>query len=637
VFQIGDVEKLLKYAENCYQHSHFEECMQVSTKIIKKDNKDKHSYTARCFVGKSKFHIYQKLQFQLKRMRRLQQKFTQEYQLLHKECYELARSAIDLLGQALDNAVLNPFQDSKEMRMLDLLLMDYVVEEGKDTGRCFLCLQKCKLRKSHYFPKSLLDEFTEGAVAPSDRKIFNLSSGFANHGVSKSSRQMVLSLFCNNCEGHFARYGETQFKPQFFQKIYDKAEPSRYTIEQKIHYKEWLYQFCVGVVFRGIIVNYDDICLNSSQLLLLLQQCRQIICSFSPKSFPFPFCSPESLDKLQVAIFINPSEARPEDYQYPYMVKVLNTVLEYMHLQCPLYSDVLSRPHHAHCFMIHFGMINIVVPVESSEFFGVPNDNLVSPKGGVFLVPADKERADILPQGIWKNFQCLAMASESEMLVKAERDVQAFEAKKLHEPNEATKKTFRLYESSKKAFAVFAEQILKLPVSESSCNTTASPTNTSGVVRRFDFLPDQFVVRPPYSPSSIHLPQGHTILIHKNYYSDDMMESGMTLFLAVGDKTPYSLQKPYLIYHHYENNISISVGFFVSPVDLTAQDFLPDLWTKELKETLEWNVIESIRKVCHEFLTEMLQIKGILNCSSLLKRVQSHKQRHMLRSVNYTD
>jgi len=82
--------------------------MRVSTKIIKKDSKDIHSYTARCFVGKSKFHIYQKLQFQLKRMRRLQQKFTQEYQLLHKECYELARSAIDLLGQALDNAVLNP-------------------------------------------------------------------------------------------------------------------------------------------------------------------------------------------------------------------------------------------------------------------------------------------------------------------------------------------------------------------------------------------------------------------------------------------------------------------------------------------------------------------------------------------------
>jgi len=564
-------------------------------------------------------------------MRRLQQKFTQEYQQLHKECYELARSAIDLLGQALDNAVLNPLQDCKEMRMLDLLLMDYVVEEGKDTGRCFLCLQKCKLRKSHYFPKSLLDEFTKGAVAPDDKKIFTLSSGFTDHGVSKSSRQMVLSLFCNYCEGHLARYGETQFKPQFFQKIYDKADPGRYTIEQKIDYKEWLYQFCIGAIFRGIIINYDEMCLNSSQLSLLLQQCRQIIYSFSPKSFPF--YSLKSQEKLQVAIFINPSEACPEDHQYPYMVKVLNTILEYMHLQCPLYSDVLSRPHHVHCFMIHFGMINIVAPVESSEFVSVPSDNLISPEGGVFLVPADKERVDKLPRGIWRNFQCLAMASENEMLVKAERDVQIFEAKKLHEPNEATKKTFRLFETSQKAFAAFSEQILKLSENNCSTDTTTTPTSTSSEVRKFDFLPDQFIVRPPYSPSSVHLPQGHTILIHRNYYSDDMKESGMTLFLAVGEKAPYSLQKPYLIYHHYENNIRISIGFFVSPVDLSAQDFLPDLWTKELKQKLEWNVIESVRKACHELLTETLQIKGILNCSSLLKRVQSHKQRYMSRSV----
>ena len=558
-------------------------------------------------------------------------KFTQEYQVLHKECYGLARSAIDLLGETLDKAVLNPLEDCEGMRMLDLLLMDYVVEEGKDTGRCFLCLQKRKLRKSHYFPKSLLDEFTKGLVVPDDRKLFNSTSGFANHGVSKSSKQMVLSLFCDSCEGHLARYGETQFKPQFFWKIYDEADPNRYTIEQKIAYKEWLYQFCIGVVFRGIIINYDDICINNSQLYLLLQRCRQIICSFSPKSFPF--YSPESLDRLQVAIFINPSEARPQDYQYPYMVKVLNTVLEYMYLQCPLYGDVLSRPHRVHCFMIHFGMINIVVPVESSEFTGVPIDNMISPEGGVFLVAADKERADKLPLGIWKNFQCLALASEKEILAKSERDVQAFEAKKLHEPNEAMKKTFRLIDSSKKAFAAFADQILKL--SESSCDTatTAISTSTSGEVRRFDFLPDQFVIRPPHSPSSVHLPQGHRIIIHRNYYSNDKKESGMTIFLAVGEKAPYSLEKPYLIYHHYENNININVGFFVSPVDLSAQDFLPDMWTKELKEKLVWNVIESIREVCHEMLAETLQIKGILNCSSLLKRVQSHKQAHVSRSV----
>jgi len=619
----------VKYAGNCYQYSHFEECIRVSTKIISSDKEHEHSSTARYLLGKSKFHIYQRLQFQLKRMKHVQLKYTQEYQVLHKECYTLAKSAIDMLGQALDKTVLNPLQDHDGLRALDLLLMDYVVEEGKDTGRCFLCLQKRKLRKSHYFPKSLLDEFSKGAVAPDDRKIFDSTSGSVDHGVSKSSRQMVLSLFCDSCEGHLARYGETQFKPQFFKKIYSETDPIQYTIEQKINYKEWLYQFCIGAVFRGIIINYDDICINNSQLYLLLQKCRQIIYSFSPKSFPY--YSPEISEQLEVALFINPSEPRPEDVQYPYMVKVLNTVLEYMLLQCPVYGDALSRPHRVHCFVVHFGMINIVVPVERSDFAGIPVDNLITPEGGVFLVPADKERAAKLPVGIWKNFQCLAMANEGEMLAKAERDVRAFEAKKLNEPNEAMKKSFRLFESSQKAFAAFAKQVLNLP--EGSRDKITAATST-GELRRFDFLPDQFMVRPPTSPSLVHLPPGHTILIHRNYYFDDTRKSGMTLFLAVGDKDPYSLQKPYLIYHHYENNISISVGFFVSPVNLSVQDFLPDLWTKELKEKVEWSVIDSIRKVCHEMLADTLQIKGILNCASLLKRVQSHKQKHMHRFVS---
>ena len=62
----------------------------------------------------------------------------------------------------------------------------------------------------------------------------------------------------------------------------------------------------------------------------------------------------------------------------------------------------------------------------------------------------------------------------------------------------------------------------------------------------------------------------------------------------------------------------------MSPDDLSAQDFLPDVWPKELKERLEWSLIENARSVCHRMLPQVLEVKGILNCAALLKRVRSH-------------
>ena len=608
-FVLLDVSQYLQYAKGSYIYAHYSECQEVCENVLQsisntQGDKDKAKY----FLGKAFFKIYQKFNFQLRTMRQLQLQFTQEYQELHKRCCEMMKSTIGLLGAALDHGIFDHQGKDEGFTMLNLALIDYI-KEAKDPGRCLLCLQKQKLRNSHYFPKSLLDDFSRGAVTPTDRKIFRPSIDF--RGVDKSPKEMVYSMFCFTCENHFGRYGETQFHPQFFSQIYDDRDLSHTTSELDIEYGEWLYQFCIGVLFRGIIVSFKNIFINNSQLFELFQTFRKIICSFSPQTFP-PFCL-SSCDTVPVAVFINPPEPRPEDCQYPFMMKVLNSILNYVYIQGPLYSDSISRPHRIHCLMVHFGMISIVVPVDLYEFKNVPHENLIDPSGGIFHVPSIVDRATNIPKGIWKAFQCMAVGSENDFLGWPEKARLAFEKKNLQQPTESAKQLFRLVESREKLVDALKSNI--------------TPSIIPNISKQANFLPDQFLIGPSHSPSSVFLPPGHKILVHRNFPCDpERNDTGETLFLAVGKNKPYSLDKPYVIYHYFEPGLQLDAGFFVSPADLSAQDFLPDVWPKELNERVEWTLIENARSVCHKMLPQVLEVKGILNCAALLKRVQSHCQ-----------
>ena len=605
-----DMQQCLNYAEGSYVYSHYPECKEACELVLQsKSSKPEQKERAKLLLGKASFRIYQQLCFRLKRMKQLELQFTKEYQELHKRNCDMMKSTISLLGSALDHGCFGCQGDAEELMMLNMALVDYA-NEGRNSGRCLLCLQRRELKKSHYFPKSLLDDFSRGTTIPTDRKIFR--HDVDSRGVDKSPKEMIYNMFCANCEDHFSKHGETQFHPNFFKRIYDDKDTSKVVSKQEIEYGKWLYQFCIGILFRGIIVGYKDTFINSSHLFNLLQRLREILFSFAPEKF-----SPKmsSYDHIPVAVFFNPAEPRPEDSEYPLMMRVLNSILKYVFIQCPLYSDCLSRPHRIHCLMVHFGVINIVLPVHPGEFQNVPHDCLIDPSGGTFRVLSSEERISCLPVGVWKTFQCMAVESENVMFGWPEKVRSAFEKKDLQQPTDSAKQLFRFVESREKS-----AQALDV----------ITPSNISHVVKRVNFLPDQFLVRPSHSPSSLCLPLGHKILVHKNFpldpidSSNDMM--GETLFLAVGTKPPYSLDKPYILYHRFEPGLQINAGFFISPADLSAQEFLPDPWPKELKERLEWEVIENARSVCHRLLPEVLAVKGILNCAALLKRVQSHAQ-----------
>ena len=137
-----------------------------------------------------------------------------------------------------------------------------------------------------------------------------------------------------------------------------------------------------------------------------------------------------------------------------------------------------------------------------------------------------------------------------------------------------------------------------------------------------DLLPEQFVVCPHYDKSSIHLPNGHRILFHVSFEDSD--GTGDTIFLAGGSGGPYSLERPDLIHHHYEPQLQIEVGYFVSPADFSAQEFLPDKWPKQsLKDNTASQFIENSRSQCQERLLKLLEARGFINWASLLKHIQA--------------
>lgn len=600
-----DISTCLRYARACYQYAHYSECVDWCEMLAKQDNQS----MVKCLLGKANFHIYQQMQFELRKHLRLQFQFTPKYQEMHRKCYQLARSTIDLLGTALDE---NLLIQSDELKMLDLAMLDYIMEAKGGHNRCLLCLKKAKLRKSHYFPKSLLESFCRGVPTPENLKI--LRSATDHHSLDKSPRQMVYSMFCSNCENILSKHGETQFQPQFFNQIYNTCDPAQPAAEQSIKYEEWLYHFCIGIIFRGLAVYHDQSFFNSDVVYKLFQKCRQCLLNVGLQSPSHSTITSTASDQVQpqVAILINPIKEGLEDFQYGSMRKVLNSPLYYLNVAGPLDREKRSRPPQLHCFVVHFGVINIVAPLNSAECEKLPSKCFINSKGGVFLVPADEKRREKIPKGIWKVFQVLAVQSEEEMLVKPAKAAKDYEQKKLREPNKEVQELFQLVESRTKAV-----QALGTPVH-------ILPSPIPEVPKVLDFLPDQFLVSPKHEPSSVHLPPGHAILVHRNFSLGN--DVGETLFLAVGKGGQYSLEKPYLIYHRYEPGLQIHTAFFVSPADLVAHEFLPSERPKDLMERVEWEIIQNVRSVCHVVLPQVLGEKGIVNCTSLLKRIQCHAQ-----------
>ena len=196
-----------------------------------------------------------------------------EYHRRHSSCYAKAREAIVTLGKALD---LNTI-DKEGCKMLDIAMMDYILATNnlKDIKRCLLCRNRVRLIRSHFCPNFLLTTFAKGIVLLENQMVTDIR--LKPIGQTKLLKEVTYFMYCRDCELIFCKYGERQFLFEFFRVIYD-GENSVQIGDRVVHYKEWLHQFCIGVIFRGMsLMSNREIVINEDELYKVFTVCREYL------------------------------------------------------------------------------------------------------------------------------------------------------------------------------------------------------------------------------------------------------------------------------------------------------------------------------------------------------------------------
>ena len=543
-------------------------------------------------LAKSVFHIYRRQAFQLQEMEVTQKlQSGKKFQILHQECYKNARKVIDLLCIALDGG----FIDDEGSQMLDIAMIDYSRETNKlnECNRCLLCLKRAELRRSHIFPRGILERFSAGMTIPEKNK-----KNITHFRRGKLTSPKVLSTFllCQSCENILSQNGETHFSSKFLQKIYNPSDPTSPSSEHITVYEGWLYQFCVGLIFRGLGQFFPHGYSNTSAVYSMFVQSRKYLLGTTSAKPTLPL----------IAILINPNEIAPESARSVagFMNFSLNYPLQEISSSLPLDGSISSTPEKIYYFLVHFGIVNVIALVDPSQEVHVASEYIIQPGGGIFHVPKLEERHAIIPKGLWTTFEQTAVEIETEHVRMTLSRLKWQEDNVLTEPSNELAEVFGFMTSFQKDIKEFSN-ILR-------------PASVADIEKTLDFLPEDFQVIHRSDYNSVLLREGHKLVLHYTFANGH--GSGESVFLAVGTDDPFSLDKPYIIYHSYQPGLQIHAGFFVNRDSFAAEEFLPDK-----NPRIRLNDIPQVtrfRDRTSNILPQIILSKGVSSFLSLLQRIQ---------------
>ena len=527
-----------------------------------------------------------------------------EFHQKHAACYNKARVVITLFGNLLDGGHID--ENHECSKLLDLAMIDYLqgTNNLRDCGRCLLCRKRAKLKRSHMWPKSLLDAFVSCDL-PKTRKVYVVS--WKKQGLLHSPKEVTFWMLCSDCESLLSGYGESQFMPEFFRKIYDPKHPEQSKKQQSIPYKEWLYQFCIGLVFRGLVQRNMDGFTNEEQIYSLLVNCRRCLLNLTAVD------KVADVKRPDVAIIINPVEPQSVDHGFAH--RVLHMAAIFAVEEFELGSGCLSPGPEAQFFLAHFGIISLLVPFKERRAL---SPYFIHPAGGTFLVPDDTARK--IPLGLWYFFEHLAQDYEKYWLQRP--------AKLVHSMQHHTQQSTELSPEAKDLELVRTQEFVDAVGADLKALQLA-PSKLVSHPKIINFLPKQFAIhRMANQAGFVTVPEGHRILLHATFKFDLKSKvSEDTFFLAVrrcgkdGYKdNGFSYNNPYILYLRYEENLQIQVGFFISTDSLSAGDFLPDDEPKHAISSVA--AINEIRGLMPRLLPHIVNEKGFPTFQSLLKRIE---------------
>lgn len=568
--------------EASYTYGHYDQCNKQCDSILENEaDHDNHKVqSAQLFRAKCLYHAYRKEELILAGSN-LEEK---ELRKIYSKCYTKAREAIISLGKSN--------LDAEASYMIDIAMMEYANETNglKDINRCLLCQRQEKLVRSHMCPHSILKEFCAASTTPENLRIFDTSSEI---GHLKSPKEVTMYAFCKNCENMLSTFGEQEFLPHFFRKVYSVSDTTGCENEQSIEYGPWLYHFCIGMLFRALIKSKINKFFNSDEVYQFLLMCRSIVLNPSIQKQPS-----SALPKIY--ILIGPQKSSDQDQKYGFMNQVLNDAYFATIQSSSLLDGSTKPPYPAHYGIVHIGVINILTIFSPSSSCTLPAEFQVKPVTGVFRVLPEKYRRDSFTPGLWRFFQLFAMERSRLWLERPLAPLQRMQKQKMIKPSPHLENVFHIESSVKSDLTVFETNILPSP-------DLSHP-------RVITLLPSGFQFCPQSNPSGIELPENHQILFHFAKGDKEVY------FLAVGQGGVFNSSSPYVIYSHCEPGLQFSSGFFIDPVLLTFKEFLPFREGRVLLERLA--IIDDLKANVQEVLKKMLKCKGVTCLHDILQVLQ---------------
>jgi hypothetical protein len=378
-----------------YKYQLYEECIRFSQEVAKNSSKYESSTFdfAALIHGKARYYIYKQNLLAVNKIPKHSPDYYEKRRVYSKD----ADQAIRLLGLALDKNMI----DSEGSRLLDIVMMLALPDSStlKCKRRCLLCRSnKKKLARSHICPRAILENLVKerGNGGKAFTHYWPWQSGLVTRLVSAG--QISIHLLCSDCELILSK-SESKFLPNFFRKFYNHIE-----CEQYIQYDKWLYQFCIGLIFRGMAFyfsNDGDNYTNEDEVYSVFVQCRQALLNST--------CGP------QVSLFITPTATTSDDELGASVNDVIHCPFLYG-LNDGKYAyanhQMLSR---ALSYTFKIGMIMTSVNFTMSEW-KPDKSSIISPSSGTFRVLPNEIRRQAIPDDLWGMLLREALDFEKELV-----------------------------------------------------------------------------------------------------------------------------------------------------------------------------------------------------------------------------
>lgn len=605
-----------------------------------------------------------------------------ELQKLINECFTKTKESILLLGTAHDHNYL----DDDGSKLLDWAMIDFIREANKldDCKRCLLCRRKTSLKRSHIYPRSVLKVIAEPSVDEGEHRVY--LHELRGKLSAKSAGEITYWMLCGICEERLSQNGENEFCKDFFTPIFQASQqvvkedhmPTQSSTCNNISYGRWLYNFCIGILFRALAVSVMPHCRNREDIYIIFLNCRKYLLSLpvkikeAPKQkqkgtpewkkvstlestsqhIPLQSTDPR-MHHVPVVILINPTTDNfvTKVERMPFLPATLlnssTTALSSLKLDSGQPTFTLDAPF----FLVRLGLVNILVEFKSINGAILNEKYCIKQDGGTYQIPSEDERWDSIPGGLWELFQkdaehnqasnieyFLRLASDHHLLkyILEDEDDMTEPSSKTDIPlvnaqtSEAENSQLELLlptDAGKDPFLNSARLMqnftIDIPIEAKLLQEQKLPTpECFSSEKHINLLPKGFSVFDQMgclSHSSIVLPKSHRILLHATDTN-----TCVTVFLCTGAGNKFSPDCPYLIILLSHGDTTIIEGVILTP-DGNIAGFVSDLERRSgTVHPFRQKAMPSIQVAVDVMLPHMLAENGFENLDAVIHWTKCH-------------